>query len=89
MTFATWLDTFLSEKQIDKEEIFEVEAFDGSANLIPVGCLTDAMKCVSSKEQRALKTLLIKVDFQNGDVRRCLRHLAKAIALPSGFSRTA
>lgn len=87
MKFSSWLDTFLDEKGIDSEEVLEVEAFDGTVNHIPVGCLVETMKTVTASEQKQLKTLLVKVDFRNGDVRHCLTHLAKAIALPLGVTR--
>ncbi len=86
MTFAKWLDTFLSEKGIDTEEVLEVEGpiqvgcVRGQLNMIPVGCLVDAMKGAPMTEQRAIRTLLVQVDFRNGDVRHCLTHLAQAIA---------
>ena len=79
-TFAPWLDTFLREKGIDAEERLTVEGPRGE-NSIPIGCLADAMKRAPDHERKRLKLLLIKVDFLNGDVRHCLRHLAHAIAL--------
>jgi hypothetical protein len=87
MKFSSWLDTFLNEKGINGDEILEVEAFEGTINWIPVSLLTDSMKGACSAEQKQIKTLLVKVDFRNGDVRHCLTHLAKAIALPLGVNR--
>lgn len=39
------------------------------------------MNLAPASEQRAIKTMLVKIDFVNGDVRKYLRHLAQAIAL--------
>lgn len=80
MTFAKWIDTFLSEKGIDLKEGFEVEGVTG-VNFMAYENVVHAMKQASKIEQAQLKGLLVKVDFHNGDVRHCLRHLAKAIAL--------
>ena len=78
--FAGWLDRFLSEKGVDLEEMIEVEGALGM-NLIPVRALADAMKGAPAREQKGIRTMMVKIDFVNGDVRRYLRHLAKAIAL--------
>jgi hypothetical protein len=85
--FAKWLDTFLEEKGVDLEQVLVVDAPDGTENRIPVGCLVDAMKGARASERRDIKTLLVKVDFVNGDVIHCLTHLAKAIAIPLGVER--
>ena len=86
-SFNRWIDTFLDEKGIDGEETLEVEASDGTTNIIPVGCLVEAFKGTSTGEQRAIKRTLVLIDFKNGDVRHYLTHLAKAIALPLGVER--
>lgn len=80
MNFAKWLDTFLSEKGIDAEEILIAEGPLGE-NRIPIGCLADRMKGAPARERRAIKAMIVKIDFRNGDVRHFLAHLAKAVAL--------
>lgn len=77
--FGSWLDTFLSEKGIDTEERFEVEGRSGT-NSIPVGCLVEAIKAAPKHEQDGIKAMIVRIDFANGDVRRYLAHLCKAIA---------
>jgi hypothetical protein len=79
MSFSKWLDVFLSEKGIDLDEIMTVEG-DSGQNLIPVGCLVDAIKSAPTHEQRGIKSMLVRIDFQNGKVMDYLRHLAQAIA---------
>lgn len=80
MTFNKWIDTFLSEKGVDSEERFEVEGKSG-LNSIPVGSIVSLMKQTSKREQHGIKSMLVKIDFVNGDVRDYLKHLAKAVAV--------
>lgn len=80
MTFANWLDTFITEKRIDTEQTITVQGRSGT-NVIPVGCVLDAMKQASRKEQAGIKTTLVKIDFMNGDVLHFIRHLAQALAI--------
>ena len=71
---------FLSEKGIDLDEVLTVEA-DSGQNLIPIGCLIDVIKSAPDHEQREIKAMMVRIDFQNGRVMDYLRHLAQAIAL--------
>lgn len=80
MRFHQWIDTFLSEKGIDTESVLEVEGELGM-NYIPVGSLVDSLKGTHSKNQNQIRSILIQLDFKNGDVKHFLKHLAKAIAL--------
>ncbi len=80
MTFSKWLDTFLSEKGIDAEQMLVVDGPSGE-NQIPVGCLVEAMKQAPRNERDAIKTTIVKIDFLNGDVLHYFKHLAQAIAL--------
>lgn len=79
MTFNKWLDTFLSEKNIDLEDSFELNSEDGSFNLFTYQVIVDFMKVTSKQEQKAIKDMLVMIDFKNGDVKHYLRHLAKAL----------
>lgn len=40
------------------------------------------IKSTSENEQEAIKEMLIKIDFYNGDIKEYLRHLSKAL-IPS------
>lgn len=80
MTFATWIDTFLSEKRICTETVLTVAGASG-ANSIPVACLVDMMKQAPKHEQSGIKAMLVKIDFRNGDVLHYFRHLAQAVAI--------
>ena len=80
-TFQKWLDTFIEEKGIDTEKILEVPG-PGGMNFIPVGSLLDIIKFDAPQhEQMGIKTMIVKIDFLNGDVLDYFKHLAKAIAL--------
>jgi hypothetical protein len=79
MTFTTWLDTFTAEKGLDLEQIFEVNGPSG-ANFIPLGCVLEAIKSAPAREQAGIKTMIVKIDFRNGDVCHYFKHLAQAIA---------
>lgn len=81
VSFLKWLDTFLAEKGIDLEETFEVTGPVYGVNDMAYENVVEAMNLAPASEQRAIKTMLVKIDFVNGDVRKYLRHLAQAIAL--------
>ena len=78
MNFEKWLDTFIEEKNIDPEEYFEITD-DNGWNLIPYGCIIEAMKATSPEEQAAIKKTIVQIDFINGDVKHYMRHLAQAL----------
>ncbi len=79
--FITWLDTFVSEKGLDTDHVFEVEGKDWGTNYIPLDALIEAIKGASDNEKNAIKDTIVKIDFYNGDVMDYFKHLAKAIAL--------
>jgi hypothetical protein len=79
-SFDRWIDTFIEEKGIDTEYLLTVEGLLGK-NYIPVGCVIEAMKEAPKNEQQAIKNMIIKIDFANGNVIRYFEHLAQAIAL--------
>ena len=79
MNFTTWLNTFISEKNIDIEQVLEVEGESGT-NWIPVECVLEAIKSASKAEQQGIKNTLVAIDFKNGNVLHFIKHLAQAIA---------
>lgn len=80
MKFSKWLDAFLSEKGIDGEQVLTVEGPSGE-NHIPVACLVEMMKQAPRHEQEGIKTMIVKIDFRNGNVLDYFRHLAQAVAV--------
>jgi len=77
--FAEWFKTFNEEKGIDPETAIEVEGPSGT-NFMTLQNVFDAILSTSEAEQAAIKTMIVKIDFRNGDVVDYYKHLAKAIA---------
>lgn len=80
MGFNKWLDTFLEEKGIDLEQGFELEGSWGT-NFFTYGVVVEAIKNTGKEEQKAIKNMIVKIDFMNGDVRHYFRHLAQALVI--------
>lgn len=78
-TFNTWLKTLNSEKGIDLEQRFEVEGPSGT-NSFNYGVVIEHILITTAAEKAAIKNVLVKIDFANGDIRDFYRHLAQAIA---------
>jgi len=81
MTFNTWLDTFISEKELDLDYTFEIEGDDWSMNYIPLQYIIDEIKNAPAVERDAIKKTIVKIDFVNGDVMHFFEHLAGALAI--------
>lgn len=79
MAFRTWLNTFISEKELDLEHVFEVEGPEWGMNSIPLGVIVEHMMIAPKSEQDAIKNMIIRIDFRNGDVLDYFKHLAKAL----------
>ena len=82
--FSKWLDTFLSEKGVDTEHIFEVEGPRWGTNVIPFSVVVAAAKTASLREQMIIKDTLVKIDYRNGDVMHFFNHLAQGLAKTHG-----
>lgn len=78
-SFNNYLDTLVQEKGIDPDQQIEVQGPSG-LNIMPLSVVLDAIKSTSSQEKKSIRDMLIKIDFQNGDVVDYFRHLAQAIA---------
>lgn len=81
MSFTKWFETFLSEKCIDLDAILTVKGTSGDTNFIPVGCIVDLIKIAPTAEQFGIKSMLVKIDFVNGNVLDYFSHLARAVAI--------
>lgn len=77
--FKSWLNRFVDEKGIDREEMIEVEG-RGGTHMMPVGVVLEHMLIAPKHEQDAIKDMIVKIDFKNGDVLDYFKHLAGAIA---------
>lgn len=80
MSFVAWLDTFVEEKGLDRDEHFDVEGPSGM-NVFPMGLVIDTIKRADPQEQAAIKRQLIVLDYQNRDVAEYFKHLAGALAI--------
>jgi len=78
--FKEWLDTFVDEKGLDREQIITVEGRVWGDNFIPLQCVIDAAGQSTYYEQTKIKEILVRIDFGNGDPMHFFRHLAKGIA---------
>ena len=79
MKFSKWLDTLVSEKNIDLEETFTIEKTQ--TNFMNYAVVVEAIKNTCKEEQKRIKNMLVKIDFVNGDIKDYFRHLAVAIAV--------
>lgn len=77
--FSRWLDTLVSEKELDLEHIFSKEGESG-LNVIPLACVLDAIKGAPAKEQAEIRNTLVRIDYRNGDIMHFFGHLAGALA---------
>ena len=75
-----YLNTLLSEKNIDLEQVLEIEGASGT-NFMPLSIVVDAIGDAPSHEQQAIKKTLVMIDFKNGDIMHFIKHLAQAIAI--------
>lgn len=73
---SKWFNKFFEEKNIDLEDIFEI-----NGNIMSYGVIVEHINIAPANEQASIKKMLVKIDFVNGDIRDYLRHLGKAIAL--------
>lgn len=77
--FNNWIDTLIEEKGIDLDDSFEINGQSGF-NLFTYGVIVEAIKSAPAHEQKAIKDVIVMIDFKNGDVRHYFRHLAQALA---------
>ena len=71
--------TFLQEKGISLDTQIEVQGASGT-NFLNVEVVVEHIEIAPKREQEAIKTMLIKIDFHNAPVVPYFKHLAQAIA---------
>ena len=79
MKFEKWLEKFLEEKGVDLEDSFEVQG-DSGLNIIQYGVVMELMIITGKEEQKAIKDMMVKIDFKGGDIKDYMRHLGQALA---------
>ena len=76
----TYLNNLISEKaNIDMDTEITVEGPSGT-NYMSVGIVVEHILIASKKEQNAIRTMLVKIDFHHACVLDYFKHLAQAIA---------
>lgn len=68
MTFNKWLDTMIEEKGIDLEESFQI-----NNDWMYYGNIVEYVKLLTVTEQKKFRDQVVKIDFENGDLKRFLR----------------
>jgi len=78
---TTYLNNLISEKaNISMSTPIEVEGASGT-NFMNVGVIVEHILIAPKTEQEAIKNVLVKIDFNNGDILDFFKHLAKALAI--------
>ena len=80
MKFNTWIDTLITEKNVSVSQTLEVEGVSG-VNFMPLSMVIDAIKNTCAEEKAQIKTILVKIDFANGDIVHFFKHLAGRLAI--------
>ena len=77
---TTYLNNLISEKaNISMTTPIEVEGASGT-NFMNVGVIVEHILIAPKTEQQAIKNVLVKIDFNNGDILDFFKHLAQALA---------
>lgn len=77
MTFKNWFETFLEEKGLPFQA-WEIE-HAGVTHIIDSTVVIEAILTAPHHEQAAIKNMIVRIDFVNGDVNDYLKHLAKGL----------
>jgi hypothetical protein len=80
MTFNKWIDALITEKNVSVSQTLEVEGASG-VNFMPLSMVIDAIKNAPASEKSQIKTVLVKIDFANGDIVHFFKHLAGRLAI--------
>lgn len=74
-----YLEKFIAERGWDLEDILEVMGPDAVMNSMPLGVLVEAIVNAPKSEQLAIKTMIVRIDFVDGDVFKYFENLAKGL----------
>jgi hypothetical protein len=77
--FKKWLDTFIKEKHLPMEDIFEINK-GGNLNIMSYKTIYEHILITTKEEQQKIKDTIVKIDFLNGNVLNFFKHLGNAIA---------
>lgn len=77
--FRQWIDTFLREKGLSTEHMFDYNDDDGFAT-VSLGAIVDAVCASNETVKELVKHKLVQIDFRNGDVLHFFRYLGANLA---------
>ena len=77
--FTKWFNTFLSEKNLPCKS-WDITVGD-TFHIIDSDVVIEAIKNAPAHEQKGIKNMLVRIDFQNGDVLRYFKHLAHGLIM--------
>jgi hypothetical protein len=77
MTFKNWFETFLDEKALPFKS-WEIQV-DGEIHFIDSDVVIEAILNAPEHEQKAIKEMIVKIDFVNGNVNDYFKHLATGL----------
>lgn len=77
--FDEWFATFLEEKELTNV-VIEFENNSGW-NYTPIEVIQEYLSFCSEEVQNKIKTELVKADFCNMNILKCLEHIAKGIGV--------
>lgn len=81
MTFSKWLNTFVDEKGLDRDHVFEVNGSEEwGTNYIPLECVLEACIHMHVNDQAKIKDKIVQIDFRNGNVMDFFEYLANGLA---------
>lgn len=84
MLFNEWLDTFVSEKEIDLNTEFTIES-NGIIHFVSIGCLIEFIKKMPKDIKKKIQSGLVYLDFRNADVMDYFKHMANGYVKSIGM----
>lgn len=75
--FEKWLRTFIEEKGLNEDYIFEIE-YNNQVHFMEFNYLIEAIINAPAAEQKQIKNTIVMIDFKNGDVMHFFNYLASA-----------
>ena len=76
----TYLNNLVTEKGLDLEMSIEVNGESG-INFMTLETVVEHILIAPKHEQQKIKSILVQIDFRNGDVLHFFKHLAQALAI--------
>tara|TARA_R100000544_G_C2222105_1_gene58187 strand:+ start:266 stop:502 length:237 start_codon:yes stop_codon:yes gene_type:complete len=73
----TYFDRLITEKNLNREFIFNVEGGEWGTNFIPLGCVVDYLNSADATTQKQAEHKLTQIDFHAGDVMHFFEYVAK------------